>query len=199
MVKSQLNIKLPENLLKRVKRQAMMNGNTLTDHIVNLITESLEEQIIEKTNLKTSDYMLAQILQRLSRVESAIQNYDYLNEGLTPFTDLEAIKCSEFMRELFLRTVDEKGYSSKKKAFSDLCRHLDCYEKWNTELTMRLKEVMLMEDPEPFTGNELNDLSSGDKCNCPIRFGLINWSGSFNVPSQQEICDKGVELLNKIC
>ncbi len=173
-----------------------MSGNTLTEHIVNLITSSLDDEVADKGSSKDINCHLVDISQRLSRVESAIQNYDYLNQGLTPFTDREAIKCSEFMREVFLKTVEKKGYSCKTKAFSDFCTHLNGYEKWNKNLSLRLKEVMLMDDPEPFTGDQLNDLASGDKCNCPIRFGLINWTGNSNVPSQQEICDKGRDLLN---
>ena len=97
---------------------------------------------------------------------------------------------------MFLRTVSEKGFASKKEAFLDFCQHLSRYDQWNEVSTFRLKEVMLMDDPDPCTGRELNELSKGDKCNCPIRFGLIEWTGLADVPSQQEICDKGTALLN---
>ena len=198
MSRSQLNIKLPERTLKRIKRQAMMKGKTLTQHLVDLINRSLEDEILEDDNLLINDATIHGVLHRLLRVESAIQNYSYLNTGLTPFSDQEAINCSEFMREVFVRTVKEKGFSSNLEAFSDFSQYLQDYENWNEASTMRLREVMLMENPEPWTGNELNDLSSGDKCNCPIRFGLIEWTGKYNIPSQQEICDKGAELLNRI-
>ena len=59
----------------------------------------------------------------------------------------------------------------------------------------RLEEIMLSDNPIPFTGKELNDLSCNVKCNCPIRKGLINWTGNINIPSQQEICDRGENLL----
>ena len=54
---------------------------------------------------------------------------------------------------------------------------------------------MLSENATPWTGEELNDLTGDDKCNCPIRKGLINWTGKKECPSQQEICDKGEELV----
>ena len=54
---------------------------------------------------------------------------------------------------------------------------------------------MLSDSATPFTGKELNELADSNKCNCPIRFGLINWSGKIDCPSQQEICDKGEKLL----
>ena len=54
---------------------------------------------------------------------------------------------------------------------------------------------MLSDEPSPWTGTELNELTSEDKCNCSIRKGLIHWTGKTECPSQQEICDKGEELL----
>ena len=195
MRRSQLNIKLPEELLKSVKRQAMRSGLSLTEHIVNLITSSLEDDGIEKSE-QESILVLRELSERVSIVESAIKNSNYLNIELTPFTDQEAINCTNFMRGVFNKTIEIKGFKSKKQAFSDFCRHLTHYPSLNEFSVLRLKEVMLMDDPDPWTGKELNDLSEGDKCKCPIRFGLINWTGKNNVPSQQEICDKGEALLN---
>ena len=60
----------------------------------------------------------------------------------------------------------------------------------------RLKEIILSDKPSPWTGEELNELTGKDKCNCLIRKGLINWTGKTECPSQQEICDKGEELLS---
>ncbi len=57
---------------------------------------------------------------------------------------------------------------------------------------------MLSEKPSPWTGKELNELTGEDKCNCSIRKGLINWTGNNKYPSQQEICDKGEELLSSL-
>ena len=54
---------------------------------------------------------------------------------------------------------------------------------------------MLNENPTPWSGKELNDLLDNDKCNCPIRKGLIHWTGKIDCPSQQEICEKGEKLL----
>ena len=54
---------------------------------------------------------------------------------------------------------------------------------------------MLSSSSTPWTGKELNEISAFSKCNCPIRKGLIDWTGLIDCPSQQEICDKGEELL----
>ena len=60
----------------------------------------------------------------------------------------------------------------------------------------RLREIILSDKPIPWTGEELNELTGDDKCNCPIRKGLINWTGTKGFPSQQEICDKGEQLIS---
>ena len=41
MTKSQFNIKISKDLLIRVKRQAMMSGKSLTEHITDLVVNSL--------------------------------------------------------------------------------------------------------------------------------------------------------------
>ncbi len=198
MTRSQLNIKLSVDLLKKIKRQAMMSGKSLTEHITDLITRSIDGQTFDKYDLEAAS-RIDLLVERLSMVESTLQNYGYLNDQkLTPFTDLEAVNCTNFMRGVFQKTYNEKGFNSKKVAFLDFCQHVRGYEKWNEALSLRLREVMLMDDPDPFTGKELNDLSKGNKCNCPIRFGLISWTGLTEVPSQQEICDKGDELINSL-
>tara|TARA_Y100001968_G_scaffold302599_1_gene316058 strand:- start:571 stop:744 length:174 start_codon:yes stop_codon:yes gene_type:complete len=54
---------------------------------------------------------------------------------------------------------------------------------------------MVCEKPTPRTGKELNELTGDDKYNCSVRKGLINWAVIRECLSQQEICDKGEELL----
>ena len=50
MTKSQFNIKISKDLLIRVKRQAMMSGKSLTEHITDLVVSSLSKSDVEKTN-----------------------------------------------------------------------------------------------------------------------------------------------------
>ena len=54
---------------------------------------------------------------------------------------------------------------------------------------------MLSYKAYPWTGKELNKLTGEDKFNCSIRKGLIHWTGKTEYSSEQEICDKGEELL----
>jgi len=194
MTKSQFNIKISKELLTQVKRQATKSGKTLTEHITDLISKSLSENDLQDID----SYYPKQIKdfeERLLDIESIVSNREYLSKKLTPFTNLEAINCTKFMRGFFEKELKKKNFENKKKAFDDLFKHIKIYNQLNQLLADRLQEIMIEDNPNPWTGNELNELSGVSKCNCPIRKGLINWSGITNCPSQQEICDKGEELL----
>ena len=51
MTKSQFNIKISKDLLIKVKRQAMMSGKSLTEHITDLVTKSLHDNDIFDENI----------------------------------------------------------------------------------------------------------------------------------------------------
>ena len=100
------------------------------------------------------------------------------------------------MKGLFDLEVEKRNFDDKNKAFEDLLLHVSSYVDFNKFLVDRFKGIMLNNNPRPWTGKELNEMAGSDKCNCPIRKGLITWTGNFNCPSQQEICDRGEELLS---
>ena len=99
------------------------------------------------------------------------------------------------MRSVFDKELGKRDFIDKHQAFDDLIKHISIYDDFSQFFNERLKEIMLGDNPTPWTGKELNDLVGEDKCNCPIRKGLINWTGQIDCPSQQEICDKGAELV----
>ena len=190
MTKSQFNIKISKDLLIRVKRQAMMSGKSLTEHITDLVTKSLSDSNgLNKTN-KTKEFE-----DRLISLESIVRNREYLSQELEPFNNSEAYNCTKFMRGVFEQELKKRNFEDKNEAFDDFVTHLNAYVQINHIFIDRLKEIMLGNNPNPFTGKELNDLVGNDKCNCPIRKGLIIWTGKIDCPSQQEICDKGEKLL----
>ena len=193
MDKSQFNIKISKDLLIRVKRQAMMSGKSLTEHITDLVIKSLSEDDVQNNDLYSVN-KLKDLQDRLLTLESIVSNREYLSEKLKPFTNSEAVNCTKFMRGLFEKEVEKRNFNDKKEAFDDFLKHLEEYKKPDEAFTDRLKDVLLGDDPNPWTGKELNDFID-DKCNCAIRKGLINWTGKINCPSQQEICDKGEKLL----
>ena len=195
MTKSQFNIKISKDLLIRVKRQAMMSGKSLTEHITDLVTNSLSHDDIQNTHLSSVD-KIKDLEKRLLSLESTVRNREYLSEKLKPFTNSEAINCTKFMRGVFYKELQKRNFDNKSEAFEDFLQSIQVYDELNKSFSDRLKEIMLSDKPSPWTGEELNELTGKDKCNCLIRKGLINWTGKTECPSQQEICDKGEELLS---
>ena len=191
MIKSQFNIKISKDLLSKVKRHARVSGKSLTEHITDLIKNSLsEKELINDEVSKIKDFE-----KRLISLESIVSNREYLSKKFKPFNNSEAINCSKFMRGFFDQEVESKNFENKNQAFNEFLPHVNAYVQMSKFFTDRLKEVILSDTPTPWTGKELNNLAGNDKCNCPIRKGLINWTGKTNCPSQQEICDKGEKLL----
>ena len=194
MNKSQFNIKISKDLLARVKRQAMISGKTLTEHITDLVSKSLSEETIQINDFDSVD-QIKNIEERLLTLESIVRNREYLSQKLKPFTNSEGINCTKFMRGVFDQEVEKRKSNDKNQNFDELLSHINFYVPLSSVFADRLKEIMLSDNPIPWTGKELNNLVGDDKCNCPIRKGLINWTGKEDCPSQQEICDKGEKLL----
>ena len=195
MTKSQFNIKISKDLLIRVKRQAMMSGKSLTEHITDLVTNSLNDNDSQNTHSSLVD-QIKDLEKRLLSLESIVRNREYLSQKLKPFTNSEAINCTNFMRGVFEKELEKRNFNNKSEAFDDFLKSVQAYENLNKSFSDRLKEIMLSDKPSPWTGKELNELTGDDKCNCSIRKGLINWTGITECPSQQEICDRGEELLS---
>ena len=194
MTKSQFNIKISKDLLIKVKRQAMMSGKSLTEHITDLVTKSLSDKDIQNIELSSVN-KIEDLEKRLLSLESIVSNREYLSQKLKPFTNSEAINCTKFMRAVFDKELEKRNYDDKSEAFDDFFKSVQVYGGLNKSFSDRLKEIMLSDKPSPWTGRELNELTGEDKCNCSIRKGLIHWTGKTECPSQQEICDKGEELL----
>ena len=55
MTKSQFNIKISKDLLIKVKRQAMMSGKSLTEHITDLVTKSLSDNEIQDIDFSSAN------------------------------------------------------------------------------------------------------------------------------------------------
>ena len=194
MTKSQFNIKISKDLLIRLKRRAMMSGKSLTEYITDLINNDLSENEIEQNNLSLVNDV-KDFEERLVILESIVGNREYLSKKLTPFTNKEAINCTKYMRGVFYKELEKRNYDDKAEAFDEFLKKVKAFDDLDDSSSYRLREIILSDNPNPYSGKELNELSGDDKCNCPIRKGLISWTGSRVIPSQQEICDKGENLL----
>ena len=195
MTKSQFNVKISKDLLIRVKRRAMMSGKSLTEYITDLIRNDLSDNEIEQNNFSLFNNA-RDFEERLMILESIVGNREYLSKKLTPFTNKEAINCTKYMRGVFYKELEKRKYDDKADAFDEFLNSVKAFDDLDDSSSYRLREIILSDNPNPYSGKELNELSSDDKCNCPIRKGLISWTGSRVIPSQQEICDKGEELLS---
>ena len=195
MTKSQFNIKISKDLLIRIKRQAIMSGKSLTEHITDLVTDSLSKNDIQNTDFSLVE-KIKDLEERLLSLESIVSNREYVSKKLKPFTNSEALNCTKFMRGVFYKELEKRNFDNKSEAFEDFLKSLQVYDELNKSFSDRLKEIMLSDKPSPWTGRELNELTGEDKCNCSIRKGLIHWTGKTECPSQQEICDKGEELVS---
>ena len=184
MNKSQFNIKISKDLLTQIKRQAIMSGKSLTEHITDLITKSLAEN--NTRNLDANAINRLNVFEeRLLNIESIVRNLEYISPNLKPFNNLEAINCTKFMKGIFDKQAESKNFKNKKDAFDDLYKHIKVYDQLSQFYFDRLETILLSDKATPWTGAELNDITGDDKCNCSIRKGLINWTGKINCPSQQ--------------
>ena len=86
MTKSQFNIKISKDLLYKVKRQAMMSGKSLTEHITGLVIKSLSENEIQNNQLSSVD-KVKDLEERILSIESIVRNREYLSKKLTPFNN----------------------------------------------------------------------------------------------------------------
>ena len=173
----------------------MMSGKSLTEHVTELITNSLSESGFNNLDI-SHDNKIMDLEKRLLSLESVVKNREYLSQDFKPFTNSEAINCTKFMRGVFYKQLEKKDFDNKSDAFEDFMQSVRVFCELNKLFSDRLREIMISDKPTPWTGKELNDLTGNDKCNCSIRKALINWTGIIECPSQQEICDKGEELLS---
>ena len=80
MTKSQFNIKISKDLLIKVKRQAMMSGKSLTEHITDLVAKSLSDNVIQNTDLSSVNKIKA-LEERILSLESIVVNREYLSKS----------------------------------------------------------------------------------------------------------------------
>tara|TARA_Y100001968_G_scaffold326017_1_gene368304 strand:+ start:155 stop:751 length:597 start_codon:yes stop_codon:yes gene_type:complete len=190
--RSQLNVLLDASLLTKVKRDARKKGYTISEYISELIAKEPNEVDQDELKLLTN---------RVSNLEDDIYNVKKDCPGqskkkmIRPFTKEESKNCTNFMRLIFKKVIKQKKLKSQIAGWNDFLPHIEKFDSWTSLLTLRLKEVMLFEEPEPWTSDELNRLTKEKNCPCPIREALISWSNVKDFPDQQTICDHGEELV----
>ena len=203
MKKTQLNISIDPKLLEALKRESIKSGKTLSRKVSEIIN-----QFLSKQKDISSRSRLEQLERKVLVLERKVSDLSLEKQKATPFTEAESKNCSEFMREIFIQKINKEKNITKRKAFNELVKQVECFHQWNNFYTLRLKEVLFVDDYDPFSAQELNNLTIGKECPCPIRTGLINWiegskrghcsCSNLNFPSQQEICENGSILVKNI-
>ena len=203
MKRTQLNITIDPKLLEALKRESIKSGKTLSNKVSEIIN-----QFLSKQKDSSSENRLEQLERKFLVLERNVSDLSIEKQKVTPFTEVESKNCSEFMREIFIQKINKEKNITRRKAFNELVKQVECFHQWNNFYTLRLKEVLFVDDYDPFSAKELNNLTLGKECPCPIRTSLINWIASsntgkcscsnLNFPSQQEICTKGAALVANI-
>ncbi len=189
MIKKQLNFEINVDKFKNLKKSALSKGVSLTELLNKLIDNYLADNknIVYQENIE-----IKLIKKRLEKIE--MQN----KKKVSPFTNQEAINCTNFMKTLFQRVCDDKYSKNKNIAWIEFIDKVQRFEQWDDQYVKRLKAILINNEFEPWKEEELNKLTMNKNCQCPIYAGLWSWSSCEEFPSQQEICDKGEFLVPKL-
>ena len=185
MARTQLNIKIPEELLGKLKHQARSSGTTVTQHIIDLVKASLN---IDSTISPSEQIDI--INQRLELVESRLENISIDSNRNAPFTEIEAINLSNYLKLKFNQNIKNKGFVSKKQAWLEYTSN-NIFT--NQIILLRLKEIFLNDDPDLLTVDELNNLLFEEDNLDQILKSFFDWIGMKNPPSLRSICTKGIK------
>ena len=203
MKRTQLNVSIDPKLLKRIKETARISGKSLVGFVSDCFLNQLDDQPSE-----TIDSRFSVIEQRLLSIEKKLDLPIVNSQEKKPFTTQEVNNFNEFIKAIFRKELERKGYSSTKEAWNDFINHINCFDQWNEICSFRLKESLFIEHGDPLSSDEINYLKEGEICPHPIRTGIINWINNSakgecccsdkNFPSQETICEKGLMLVEDI-
>jgi len=193
--RGQLNVLLDKSLLTKVRIDARKKGCTISEYISKLISQEPSE--VDKDKLKLLANRVSILEEDIYQVKRDCPGQSEI-KAARPFTKKECKNCTDFIRLVFKKVIEQKKIKSQVVGWKDFLPHVENLDSWTPSLTTRLKEIILFEEPEAFTPNELNILTKGKKSPFPIREGLISWSNVKNFPTQQSICDRGEELVASI-
>ena len=184
MARTQLNIKIPEELLEKLKHQARSSGTTVTQHIIDLVKSSLNiDSVISPSE------QLDSINQRLKLVESRLEDISIDPHKKTSFTEIEAVNLSNYLKLKFNQNIKKKCLASKKEGWLEYISNNVCT---NQIILLRLKEIFLNDDPDLFTVDELNNLLFAEEDDLDqILKSFFDWIDIKNPPSLSNICIKG--------
>ena len=203
MKRTQLNVSIDPKLLEKIKETARISGKSL----VGFVSDCFVSQI-EKHPVESIDSRFQMIEQRLQSIEQKLGLPTDQSQKNQPFTSQEVQNFNEFIKAIFTKELNRKGYISIKEAWNDFINHINCFEQWDETCSFRLKESLFIEHGDPLTSDEINHLRKGEICPQPIRTGIINWINNSDsgvcccsnndFPSEKQICEKGSLLVDEL-
>ncbi len=203
MTRTQLNVSIAPELLKKIKESARLSGKSLVGFVSDCFLNQIENMPVESI-----DSRFTMIERRLKSIEKKLELSTFKNYKTQPITSQEAQNFNEFIKAMFEKELKRKGYKSIKEAWNDFINHINCFDQWNETCSFRLKETIFIEHGDPLTIDEINHLKEGKVCPQPIRTGLINWINDSSkgqcccsdkdFPSEQQICEKGSILVEEL-
>ena len=203
MKRAQLNVSIDPKLLEKIKESARISGKSLVGFVSDCFVNQIENLPVESI-----DSRFKAVEQRLQSIEKKLDFPVYQNQSNTSVTPQELKNFNEFIKAVFRKEVQRKGYRSMKEAWNDFINHINCFDQWDERCSFRLKESLFIEHGDPLSSDEINYLKEGEKCPHPIRTGIINWINNSaqgkccclhkTFPSQQKICEKGSILVEEI-
>lgn len=184
MARTQLNIKIPEELLDKLRLQARFKGTTVTQYLIDLVNSSLGVD-----SELTINPQLDLINNRLKLIESKLDSISKKSHKDTPFTELEALNLSNYIKSLFSHNIEAKNFINKKEAWLDYLSSNSISDQISKIFMLRLKEIVLFDDPDMWTVEELDEITFKEKKLEEILESLFLWSDINNPPSLQSICN----------
>mgnify|MGYP001476451638 CR=1 FL=1 len=203
MTRTQLNVSIDPELLKKIKESARISGKSLVGYVSDCFINQ-----IENLSVKSIDSRFHLIEKRLQSIEEKLELPVPETQKTKTFTAQELQNFNEFIKAIFRKELRNKGYKSINQAWNDLITHINCFDQWDETCSFRLKESLFLEHSDPLTSDEIIHLRKGEICPQPIRTGIINWINNSargkcccsvkDFPSQQQICEKGQTLVEDI-
>ena len=103
MKRTQLNITIDPELLKKIKESARISGKSLTAFVSDFFTNKIEELSSESV-----DSRIRKIEERLNSLERNLSSLLSRNQKITPFSPEEATNCNEFIKAIFREEIERK-------------------------------------------------------------------------------------------
>ena len=203
MKRTQLNVSLDPQLLEKIKEAAKISGKSLVEFVSDCFKSQLGE-----ISCDSIDSRFIKIEERLQTIEEHIASLGYQSQNTQKLTSQEIQKFHQFIKAIFKKESERKGYRSTQAAWDDFINHLSCFNQWDEKFSFRLKESLLIDHSDPLNSDEIESLKKGDVCPYPIRTGIINWINNsakgkcccsdLNFPSQETIYQKGSLLVEDL-